>query len=114
MNYYKIIVDDGELGAAYEYVSAKDENELKDRIQDFLTDFDHKSPVTVIEVDIKECLQEEEDFLEHRLFSEYFKKHYDVDTITIREYSKLKKRFQEDLEFRWQVLREINSEERKG
>ena len=113
MYYYKLMMSD-EFGVSYEYVSVNNEEELKEYMRGFSADFNDKYKVNVIEVTVEECLKEEEDILEHRLFSKYFKKHYDPDVITEREYSKLQKRFREDPEFRWQVLREINSEERKG
>lgn len=113
MKYYKLTITIDEFGAAYEYVAANNENELNDIIREFSADFNNNHEVNVREVSIEECLQEEERALEARLFGMYFKKHYDSDVITVREYSKLKKQFREDPAFRWQVLKEINRTERE-
>ena len=112
MYYYKLTTTD-EFGTAYEYVAANNESELNDIIQEFSADFINTPEVNVREVSVEECLQEEERALEARLFGMYFKKHYDPDVITVREYSKLQKQFREDPAFRWQVLKEINRMERK-
>ena len=112
MYYYKLTTTD-EFGTAYEYVAANNESELNDTIQEFSADFINTPEVNVREVSVEECLQEEERALEARLFGMYFKKHYDPDVITVREYSKLQKQFRENPAFRWQVLKEINRTERK-
>ena len=112
MYYYKLTTTD-EFGTAYEYVAANNESELNDTIQEFSADFINNPEVNVREVSVEECLQEEERVLEARLFGMYFKKYYDPDVITVREYSKLQKQFREDPAFRWQVLKEINRTERK-
>ena len=112
MYYYKLTTTD-EFGTAYEYVAANNESELNNIIQEFSADFINTPEVNVREVSVEECLQEEERVLEARLFGMYFKKHYDSDVITVREYSKLQKQFREDLAFRWQVLKEINRTKRK-
>ena len=111
MYYYKLTTTD-EFGTAYEYVAANNESELNDTIQEFSADFINTPEVNVREVSVEECLQEEERALEARLFGMYFKKHYDPDVITVREYSKLQKQFRQDPAFRWQVLKEINRTER--
>ena len=109
MTYYKIMMSD-EDGGVYEYVSVKDNTDLESKIQDFLSDFPKHSieDVTVIEVTVEECLQEE-DRIEHQIFNSYFKRHYSADKVTVREYSNMKKRFRTDADFRWQILREFNA-----
>ena len=113
MYYYKLTANEDEFGTAYEYVAANNASELNDIVREFSADFINNPEVDVREVSVEECLQEEERVLEARLFGMYFKKHYDPDVITVREYSKLQKQFREDSEFRWRVLKEINRTERK-
>ena len=113
MYYYKLTANEDEFGTAYEYVAANNASELNDIVREFSADFINNPEVNVREVSVEECLQEEERVLEARLFGMYFKKHYDPDVITVREYSKLQKQFREDSEFRWRVLKEINRTERK-
>ena len=113
MYYYKLTANEDEFGTAYEYVAANNASELNDIVREFSADFINNPEVNVREVSVEECLQEEERVLEARLFGMYFKKHYNPDVITVREYSKLQKQFREDSEFRWRVLKEINRTERK-
>ena len=113
MYYYKLTANEDEFGTAYEYVAANNASELNDIVREFSADFINNPEVNVREVSVEECLQEEERVLEARLFGMYFKKHYDPDVITVREYSKLQKQFREDSEFRWRVLKEINRTKRK-
>ena len=112
MYYYKLTANEDEFGTAYEYVAAKNESELNDIVREFSAGFTNTPEVNVREVSVEECLQEEERVLEARLFGLYFKRHYDPDVITVREYSKLQKQFRQDPAFRWQVLKEINRTER--
>ena len=113
MYYYKLTANEDEFGTAYEYVAANNASELNDIVREFSADFINNPEVNVREVSVEECLQEEEQALEARLFGMYFKKHYDPDVITVREYSKLQKQFRQDPAFRWRVLKEINRTERK-
>ena len=110
MHYYKIMISD-EDGCVYEYVSSQSNTELESQMQNFVSDFPKHSieDVTVIEVTVEECLQEEEDRIEHQIFNSYFKRHYSADKVTVREYSNMKKRFRTDADFRWQILREFNA-----
>ena len=110
MNYYKLMIS-SEDECAYEYVSAKDSTELESKLQNFISDFPKKSieDITVLEVTIEECLKEEEEKIEYQIFNYYFKRNYNPDIVTVREYANLKKKFKIDLDFRWQILKEFNA-----
>lgn len=106
MHYYKIMISD-EDGTAYDYIAANDSKELESQIQSFASDFPSNTidDVTVIEVSVEECLQEETERIDHIIFDYYFKKNHDPDVVTIREYANMKKKFKVDSAFRWQVLK---------
>ena len=106
MQYYKIIISD-EDGITYDYIAVNDSNELESQIQSFASDFPSNTidDVTVIEVTVEECLREETERIEHIIFDYYFKRNYNPDVVTLREYANMKKNFKADPDFRWQVLK---------
>ena len=108
MQYYKLTAEFSDDGAAYEYVGVNGEGELAEQVREFEKESQGALRVTVKEVGIEECLEEQESFLETAIFSAYFTRHYDADIVTVREYSELRKKFKNDPEFRWTVLKEIN------
>jgi hypothetical protein len=106
MQYYKIMISD-EDGTAYDYIAVNDSNELESQIQSFASDFPSNTidDVTVMEVTVEECLREETERIEHIIFDYYFKRNYNPDVVTLREYANMNKKFKADPDFRWQVLK---------
>ena len=49
-----------------------------------------------MEVTVEECLGEETDRIEHIIFDYYFKRNYNPDVVTLREYANMKKKFKAD------------------
>ena len=106
MQYYKIMISD-EDGTAYDYIAVNDSDELESQIQSFASDFPSNTidDVTVMEVTVEECLREETERIEHIIFDYYFKRNYNPDVVTLREYANVKKKFKADPDFRLQVLK---------
>ena len=75
--------------------------------QSFANDFPSNTidDVTVMEVSVEKCLQEETEKIEHMIFDYYFKSNHNSEVVTLREYANMKKKFRVDLDFRWQVLK---------
>jgi hypothetical protein len=106
MQYYKIMISD-EDGTAYDYIAVNDSDELESQIQSYASDFPSNTidDVTVMEVTVEECLREETERIEHIIFDYYFKRNYNPDVVTLREYANMNKKFKADPDFRWQVLK---------
>ena len=106
MYYYKLLISD-EDGTAYDYIAVNDSDELESQIQSFANNFPSNTidDVTVMEVKVEECLGEETERIEHIIFDYYFKRNYNPDVVTLREYANMKKKFKADPDFRWQVLK---------
>ena len=110
MYYYKLFISD-EDGTAYDYIAVNDSNELESQIQSFASGFPSNTidDVTVMEVTVEECLGGETDRIEHIIFDYYFKRNYNPDVVTLREYANMKKKFRADPDFGWQVLKYFNA-----
>ena len=110
MYYYKLLISD-EDGTAYDYIAVNDRKELEKQKQSFANDFPSNTidDVTVMEVSVEECLQEETEKIEHMIFDYYFKSNNNPEVVTLLEYANMKKKYRVDLDFRWQVLKCFNA-----
>ena len=105
--YYKLLFRESE-GVSYSFVSVNTEEELQQTIEEMSADFSPECRVSALEVTAAEWLAEEESRLNARIFQRYFHTHYDPETLSVREYAEIQKRYLREDDFRRKVLLEYN------
>lgn len=114
--YYKISAN-AEGFRSYEYLEAENEEQakvtlaemvrdLKDSSNDPLGDEDIQSSIR--EVDIDECIAEEEHMRTLDMERLYVQLHYDFNTLTVAEFARLQKAMRNDPHTKWLMLKDFN------